>query len=173
MKNTPHVATPRYASWITALPFVVGCITLGFLGSFIGGAFQKQPWYDESPKPAIWPPQWVFPTVWIGNYICMGLASWHVWQCRQKRSVGKPLTIFALHLLHNFSFIPLVYHFKQKSVYVLMDMIGLGSGLVTMGAFARVSRIAGWLMLPYMGWLCFTTGIKVLWWRLSGWKIQE
>ena len=54
-----------------------------------------------------------------------------------------------------------------------MDMIGLGSGLVTMGVFARVSHAAEWLMLLYIGWLCFTTSIKVLWWRMNGWKIQE
>ncbi len=151
--------------WFTALPFVLGCILVGFLSSALGGAFKKQHWYDDSPKPPLWPPQWVFPTVWIGNYIFMGLATWQVWRYRQKTSVTKPLAIFAAHLLHNFSFMPIVYHFKKKSVYVLMDIIGLFSGITTTTEFASVSRVSALLMLPYLCWLFFTTFIKVLWWR--------
>ncbi len=156
----------RQRSWFIALPFVAGCMAIGFLSSFLGGAWRPQPWIDDSPKPTFWPPQWVFPVAWIGNYICIGIASSLVWQHRQRTSVVGPLTVFAIHLLHNFSFIPIVYRLKQKSVYVLMDGIGLVSGLVTTGLFVRVSRTAGWFMLPYLCWLAFTTYIKVLWWRL-------
>ncbi len=157
----------RQLSWLMVIPFVGVCMVGGFLSSFLGGAWKPQPWYDESPKPTFWPPQWVFPIVWIGNYICMGVASFLVWRNRQRISVTRPLIVFAIHLLHNFSFIPIVYRLKQKSVYVLMDTIGLVSGLVTTNMFVRVSRSAGWLMLPYMCWLWFTMYIKVLWWRMS------
>ena len=157
----------RQRSWLMAIPFVGGCLAIGFLSSYLGGAWKVQPWYDESPKPAFWPPQWVFPTVWVGNYICMGIASFLIWRNRQKMSVVKPLTVFAVHLLHNFSFIPIVYRIKRKSVYVSMDTIALVSGLITTSMFVRVSRTAGWLMLPYLCWLWFTTCIKVLWWRMD------
>ncbi len=148
-------------------PFVGVCLAIGLLSSFLGGAWKPQPWIDETPKPNFWPPQWIFPPVWVGNYIIMGVASFLIWQNRQRTSVTKPLTVFAIHLLHNFSFIPIVYRLKRKSVYVLMDSIGLGSGLVTASMFVRVSRAAGLIMLPYLGWLWFTTYIKVLWWQMN------
>jgi benzodiazapine receptor len=173
-KNTPSSSFPstRPSSWWVAGIFVVGCEAIGFLGSLLGGAFKKQPWYDESPKPAVWPPQWVFPLVWIGNYLFMGIAAWQVWRRRHEKAVQWPLGLFSLHLLHNFSFIPIVYRLKRQSVYVLMDTIGLFSGLITTRAFVRVSRPAGWWMLPYLCWLGFTTSIKVLWWRLSAKKTR-
>ena len=168
MKRQRHgLSQPSQGPWWDASLFVAGCMLIGFLGSYLGGAFKKQPWYDDSPKPRFWPPQWVFPTAWIGNYTFMGLALWQVWQQRQGATVAKPLAIFAIHLLHNFSFIPIVYQLKQKSVYVLMDTIGLCLGLVTTVAFARISQAAKWLMLPYLCWLFFTTSIKVFWWRMN------
>ncbi|GCE28369.1 mitochondrial benzodiazepine receptor/sensory transduction protein [Dictyobacter alpinus] len=156
-----------------ALPFVGGCIATGFLGSYLGGGFTRQSWYEDNAKPRLWPPQWFFPTVWIGNYILMGLALWQIWLQRQKSNIAGSLVIFALHLLHNFSFFAVIYHFKRRSVYVLMDVIGLFSGLLTNVVFARISRAAGWLMLPYIGWLFFTTGIKVLWWRMQTSTIDQ
>ncbi len=155
------------SSWRTAGLFIVGCLTLGFLSSYLGGAFKKQDWYDNTPKPKIWPPQWVFPVVWIANYTFMGLALGKVWEQRHQASIKGPLGFFALHFLHNLSFIPIVYHFKKRSVYVLMDTIGLVSGLVTTMSFAHVSKKAQQLMLPYMVWLFFTTSIKGMWWRMQ------
>jgi hypothetical protein len=104
-------------------------MAIGFLGSFLGGAWKAQPWYDESPKPPLWPPQWVFPTVWVGNYALMGSALSQVWQRQKSRSIARPLIVFGFHLLHNISFIPIVYRLKRKSVYVLMDTIALCSGV--------------------------------------------
>ena len=166
MRNRNTVLTKSRASWLTALPFIVVCEGIGFLSSFIGGAFKKQPWYDDSPKPAIWPPQWVFPVVWVANYTLMGLAVWKIWQRRNETSPGTQLGLFVVHLLHNFSFVPLVYRVKKKSFYVLMDTIGLVLGIATTRSFARVSRPATFFMLPYVGWLVFTTFIKFLWWQL-------
>lgn len=157
----------KYPTWLRALPFVGGCMAMGFLGSFLGGAWKSQPWYDESPKPPLWPPQWVFPTVWVGNYTLMGTALFQVWQRQKSRPIARPLAVFGLHLLHNVSFIPIIYRLKRKSVYVMMDTIALCSGFVTTLLFARVSRRAGWLMLPYLGWLGFTTFLKAAWWRMN------
>jgi tryptophan-rich sensory protein len=154
-------------TWFTALPFVLSCIFVGFLSSAIGGAFKRQQWYDDTAKPALWPPQWVFPTVWIGNYTLMGMATWQVWRHRRKTNVIRPLAVFVAHLLHNFSFLPVVNYVKRKDVYVLMDSIGLFGGLVTTAEYAKVSQGSGLLMFPYVCWLLFTTFIKVLWWRLK------
>ena len=165
MKNKTSVNAQ--SSWFSALPFVVGCIAVGFLGSYLGGAFKKHQWFDDSPKPSLWPPQWVFPPVWIGNYILMGLATWQVWLKRDVKSVRIPLAFFMFHLLHNFLFLPLVNRVQTKWFYVLMDTIGLSLGSITTLLFSRVSQSARLLMMPYVCWLCFTTFIKFLWWRIK------
>ena len=160
-------ASIKHSFRVTPLPFIISCMAIGFLSSFLGGAFKRQPWYDDTPKPTIWPSQWVFPVVWTGNYTLLGLAVWKVWQKGEVTSIQVPLRLFALHLLHNFSFIPIVYHIKKKSTYVIMDTISLVLGVITTLSFVRVSRSATFFMLPYLGWLCFTTTIKVLWWQMN------
>ena len=164
-KNSTTIDTQT--RWFGALPFILGCIAIGFLGSYLGGAFKKQQWYDDSPKPILWPPQWVFPTVWIGNYTFMGLAVWQIWRKRRVSSFITTFNVFMIHLLHNFIFIAAVNRVQKKSFYVLMDFIGLSSGVVTAWLFGRIAKSARLLMLPYICWLCFTTFIKILWWRMK------
>lgn len=161
------IEVSKAASKWGAIPFIGGCIAVGFSGSYLGGAFKKHDWVDNNPKPAIWPPQWAFPVVWIGNYTLMGLATWEVWKRRKEKEVSPALWLFGLHLLHNFLFIPTVYKAKKRSVYVLMDSIGVLLGAATTRAYSKVSRPATLWMLPYLGWLGFTTFIKVLWWRMA------
>jgi tryptophan-rich sensory protein len=158
---------PQKSPWWTAALFVMGCEGVGFASSYLGGAFKKQAWIDPTPKPAIWPPQWVFPFVWVGNYFCMGLAAWNVWRQRGKTEVSGALGVFGIHLLHNFVFIPLVNKVKKRSFYTIMDTMGLGLATITTLRFRPISRIASRWMLPYLGWLCFTTIIKFLWWQME------
>jgi tryptophan-rich sensory protein len=158
----------KKSSALTALLFVGGCQIIGFVGSFLGGAFKKQAWSDDTAKPGIWPPQRVFPLVWIGNYTLMGLASWQVWRERKARPVNRAFILFAIHLLDNFLFIPTVNAVKKRSFYTLMDALALILAVITARSFAKVSKPAFWLMLPYLGWLCFTTFIKFLWWQMEG-----
>ncbi len=151
--------------WGTTLKFIAGCMAVGFSGSGIGGAFKKQDWYDNTAKPAIWPPQWFFPLVWIANYAFMGRATALVWEERRKAGAVSALQLFVVHLLHNFLFIPLVYRVKKRWFYVLMDTVGLVLAGFTTLSYRRISKPAMQWMLPYQGWLCFTTFIKVIWWH--------
>jgi tryptophan-rich sensory protein len=158
---------PQKSAWWVAALFVAGCEAGGFVSSYLGGAFKKQEWYDNTPKPSIWPPQWFFPLVWVANYFCMGLATWNVWREREKAGVSSALGIFGLHLLHNFAFIPLVYSVKKRSFYTFMDSIGLGLATLTTLRFRPISQTATRWMLPYLAWLGFTTSIKFLWWQME------
>lgn len=153
--------------WVAAL-FSGGCLALGFLGSGLGGAFGPQPWYDDTPKPAFWPAQWVFPAVWVGNYTVMGIATWQVWRERATRPIALALALFVVHLAHNVAFIPVVNRARSRAVYVGMDATALALATATTVAFWRVAPPAARTMLPYLGWLVVTTWLKVRWWRLAG-----
>lgn len=81
--------------------------------------------------------------------------------------IGPPLALFAAHLAHNVAFIPVVNRARSRAVYVGMDSAALALATATTVAFRRVSPPAARTMLPYLGWLCVTTWLKVRWWRLT------
>ena len=159
--------TSQGTPWLFVVIFVIGCQSLSYLSGYLSGAFKPSPWIDDTAKPRTWPPWWVFPLVWIFNYSFMGSAVWQVWEMRQTASVAVPLILFGLNLAHNLTFMFFVYKVKTRPFYVVMDTVGLILVLLITMLFFSVSVIAGLLMLPYLGWMCYTTLIKYLWWRME------
>jgi hypothetical protein len=51
-------------AWWTAVPFVGACQIASGIGAWLSGVARPNPWVDETAKPWLWPPFWVFPTVW-------------------------------------------------------------------------------------------------------------
>ncbi|MEO8010199.1 MAG: TspO/MBR family protein, partial [Dokdonella sp.] len=50
----------------------------------------------------------------------------------------------------------------------LLDIIVLDILVIaTMALFLRTDRIAGWLMLPYLGWIAFATALNATIWQLN------
>jgi len=159
--------TVQGSSWLFVVLFVIVCQSLSYLSGYLGGAFKPSPWIDETAKPRLWPPWWVFPLAWIVNYSFMGCAVWLVWELREAASVSLPLILFGVNLVHNLTFMFFVYKVKTRPFYVFMDTVGLMLvGVITL-LFFSVSVSAGLLMLPYLGWMCYTTFIKYLWWRME------
>ena len=53
-----------------------------------------------------------------------------------------------------------------------VDILGLfGVGVMTAVEFGRVDEFAGWLMVPYVGWVGYAAAITVwVWWNNGGRK---
>ena len=154
--------------WWTAVIFVGGCEAVGLLSARIGGVHRANPWIDETPKPALWPPAWAFPSVWaIVNYPALGLATWLEWKRRHDTSIVNALRHFVALLGLNAAFLPLVYRVKTRSFFVEMDLLGALLTTMTARSYARVSRPGAYAITPYASWMWFTTIIKALWWRME------
>lgn len=165
--HTTHQPPPD--AWWTAALFVAGCELLGFASARLAGLQRPQPWIDETPKPAIWPPAWVFPAVFsLVNFPSLGIASWLVWRRRHVAPIGIAGRLLAAQLAYNAAFLPVVYAVKRRWCYVAMDVAGVGLTVATLRACRCVSRPAAVALLPFAVWLCFTTLVKALWWRMEG-----
>ncbi|MEQ8355113.1 MAG: TspO/MBR family protein [Kiloniellaceae bacterium] len=151
---------------IMLLVFVVVCLAVGRLGAAIT-APALETWYRGLAKPAWTPPDVVFPVAWSLLYLAMGIAAWLVWKSAERGELKLPMTLFfgqlAINVLWSFSF------FGQRNPLlglVSLAALFLAAALTTI-AFSRISRPAGWLLLPYLLWLGYAAALNFAIWRMN------
>lgn len=154
----PWFSTGSFAR--AALVAVPGILAVGGLAARVAGSTEANPWYQSLTLPALQPPGPLFGIAWAILYTLIGLALAMVWGTREAK--GKPLAIglFALGLAINLAWSPLFFKLHMISVALVVIIAMLIVALATCWAFFRVNRLAGFLMLPYLGWLCFATGLN-------------
>ena len=146
---------------IKAILCILLCLSAGGIGStFTASAIPA--WYATLVKPSFSPPNWVFAPVWTLLYITMGLAAAIVWQ----KSLGNPrvrtaLVIFLVQLILNMIWSVLFFGLRSP-LYGLVDILFLWAMiLVTIAQFSKVSIPAAALLIPYILWVTFATGLNL------------
>lgn len=122
-------------------------------------------WYASLNHPSIAPPNYLFAPVWTTLYILMAFAAWRVWKKTGTRSVE--MAAFALQLILNFAW-SAVFFALHSIGGALAEIIALDLAILTTAIlFFRRDRIAGLLLLPYLGWTVFATVLTHAFWRLN------
>jgi tryptophan-rich sensory protein len=130
---------------------VAVCLAVGGLGSLWTSAGVKS-WYPSLVKPAFTPPGWLFGPVWTGLYVLMGVAAALVWQ---KVGWNAALGLFVAQLVLN-ALWSLLFFRLQSPLLGLIGIVALWAVLLAaVIAFARIERVAGWLLVPYLLWVSF------------------
>lgn len=146
-----------------ALPLVVGGVAGLFTQPEIDG------WYKTIQKPSWQPPNGLFGPVWTTLYVMMGIAFYLCWRSGAPQARKRPaMVLWSAQLLLNFvwSFI----FFNQHQIgWALVDIGALWLFiLLTIFAFARISKAAAWLLVPYIGWVSFAGILNFTIYRLNG-----
>lgn len=154
----------RIRSGLELLGWFVLCQAVGGLGAIatIGGV---RDWYPTIVKPAWTPPNWVFGPVWTALYALMAVAAWRVARRRDVAPVGPALFMFLVQLGLNcaWSFLFFGAHLLGVSFAELLLM--LAAILLTMARFARIDRVAMYLLVPYLAWVCYASTLNGgTWW---------
>lgn len=137
------------------LAFFVGlALAVGYLGSQATTP-ALDPWYAGLTKPALNPPNWVFPVVWTSLFVLMGIAAWAVWRTAGLEGAGGTLSVYLIQLGLNLTWSVLFFG-QQRPDLAFMEIWALLAAIVLMLAlFWRHSRIAGLLIVPYLVWVSF------------------
>lgn len=138
-------------------------LLLGTLSGRYAGSTEANPWFEGLAKPALQPPGPVFGIVWTILYILMGLALAAVINARGARGRAVAVGLFAVQLALNLGWSPLFFRAHQISGSLVLLIAIFVAAIATTFAFARVRRIAAWLLVPYLLWLGFAA---VLNWRI-------
>jgi tryptophan-rich sensory protein len=113
-------------------------------------------WYASLRKPWFNPPGWIFGPVWGVLYTLMGIALFLIWRTGLKgRQEKLAVLIFAVQLALNALWS--VIFFGARSIPAAMvEIILLWLAiLATIISFAKISRMAAWLLSPYLLWVSF------------------
>lgn len=142
--------------WLVLAGFLGLCLIVGGLGGYVTAPSVIE-WYPTLVKPSWQPPNWLFGPVWTVLYVMMAVAAWLVWKAGNARSA---LTLWGAQLLLNFAWSFLFFGARSPGLG-LIDIIALWLAIAaTIFAFAFKSRLAAFLMVPYLCWVSFALALN-------------
>ena len=144
-----------------------GWLVACFAAASLGAVFMPGEWYAGLRKPAWNPPGWVFGPVWSALYTMMAVAAWLVWKRGGFVAQRRPLALFLAQLVLNAAWTPLFFGLQQPGI-AFVEIVLLWLAIAsTLAAFRPVSRVAAWLLAPYLVWVSFATMLNFALWRLN------
>lgn len=150
---------------------LVSAIVISEFAGALGSIFTAPSitgWYAALTKPEFSPPNWVFGPVWITLYALMGSAAFLIW----KKGLGRQdvkiaLCIFLGQLVLN-TFWSFIFFSLRSPVGAFVEIIFLWLAiLATIFAFAKISKLAAWLLLPYIVWVTFAAYLNYSIWVIN------
>jgi translocator protein len=122
-------------------------------------------WFASSTQAPWMPAGWMFRTVWIGLYACIGVSAWLVW--RGGALLGRVLGYYLLQLALNLAW-PLMFF----AMFPMMGSAALWLAFAIICALACVLALlvveagpvhtwAGLLVLPYFSWVVFSASLNL------------
>lgn len=169
---------------------IVVCQLAGAIGAVvtvpaIGG------WYSALNKPEITPPGWVFGPAWTVLYFLMGIALYLVWEKNWEARVPAAvktsrawnrfsrklfdgdwrrqnvILIFAIQSFLNILWSLLFFELKSPGVAFFELLMLWVAILYTIINFWRVSKPAGYLLVPYLFWVAFAGYLNFSIWMMN------
>ncbi len=143
------------------------CLIIGFLSGYATQS-SVDDWYVTLNKPSFNPPNWVFAPTWTFLYILMGISAGIVWSKGfYHKWVKTALYHFGFQLLFNALWSIVFFGFMQP-FWALVVILGLIMLIVlTIKWFLVVNKIAAYLLIPYLLWVCFATVLNYKIWELN------
>ena len=109
--------------------------------------------FQTLEKPPIAPPAWLFPVVWTVLYILMGIASYLILIAKQDNRTASRL--YGLQIIFNF-FWPILFFNLELYLFSFIWLVALWLlVLMTIISFYKLSKPAGYLMIPLLLWITF------------------
>jgi tryptophan-rich sensory protein len=144
-----------------ALPLLVGFTASLFTRPEIEG------WYRALQRPEWNPPDWLFAPVWTSLYILMGVACYLIWIKAPSAQRRDAMVLYFVQLALNFTWSFLFFRMHQPgSAFAEIILLWLCI-LLTIFAFARLNRLAAWLLVPYISWVSFAAILNYTIWQLN------
>lgn len=146
---------------------IIVCESAGLIGSiFTFPAIAG--WYSGLVRPEIAPPNWIFGPVWTTLFVLMGIAAFLVWKNgRDRQEVKIALAIFGGQLILN-TLWSIIFFGLHNPGAALLEIVFLWLAiLATIITFARISRRAAWLLVPYILWVSFAGYLNYSIWILN------
>ena len=114
-------------------------------------------WYQSLIQPPLAPPAWIFSPVWTILYILMAISLFLYARKSAYKNKSWGYVLFFTQLLVNFAWTPAFFGVKNivlaLAIIILLDILVL----FTIIEFAKISKTASRLLIPYFVWILFAT----------------
>lgn len=121
--------------------------------------------YAILDKPTWAPPPWLFAPAWGLLYLLMAIAAFRVWRGAGLSAARGALTLYVGQLVLNALWTWLFFVWRDGP-WAIAEVVTLwGAILLNMVAFWRHDRLAGALLIPYLGWVSFATALTISVWQ--------
>ncbi|MEV2242350.1 TspO/MBR family protein [Micromonospora sp. NPDC049891] len=148
--------------WWALAGFALAVLAAAVIGNLAASGAADQ--YANLDQPAWSPPSWLFGPVWTVLYVTIAVAAWLVWR---RVGFGAALGAWAVQLVLNAAWTPLFFAGDRYGLaFVEIILLWLAIG-VTVLLFARASRLAAALLLPYWAWVTFAAALNYSIWQLN------
>ncbi len=114
-------------------------------------------WYDTLHKPYFTPPSYVFPIVWTFLYISIILALIFFMKDGFKEGKSMPFYIYLVQMFLNLAWSPVFFGMHKMEYALAIVVLMTALTFIIIVEFYKFSKIASYLMMPYVAWLFFAT----------------
>jgi benzodiazapine receptor len=151
------------ATALSLAGFVVVVLAIAAIGAVASASAGEQ--YALFVQPPWAPPAWLFGPVWTVLYLTIAVSGWLVWR---RAGLTYPAHLaYAAQLLLNLGWSPLFFGAGLLGV-AFAEIVLLWTAIVTtIVLFARISRPAAALLLPYLVWVTFAAALNLAIWQLN------
>lgn len=137
--------------WKTLIICLIIPLAVGIISAFL--TRNNMETFDLINKPFLALPSWLFPVVWTILYILMGIASYLVFISEKPNKTA--LTVYGLQLIFNF-FWSIIFFNLELYLFAFIWLVLLWLLVIkTTILFYQISKLAGYLMIPYLLWVTF------------------
>ena len=123
--------------------------------------------YSAVVKPALTPPEIVFPIVWTILYALMAVSAARIWLTEESAERDRGLKLYVVQLGMNFLWSIFFFNFQAYG-FSFFWLIGLLVAIVLMTiSFYKTDKIAAYLLIPYILWVSFAGYLNFMVWMLN------
>ena len=140
----------RTIQWKPLLFFLIYTFVWGGIGALLGGKMDL----SSLDQPPLTPPSWLFPVAWSILYALMAIAAYLVYVSNDTDRFYA-LKFYLIQVIVNALWTLFFFRLEWRLFAFIWLVILLVLVVFTAVRFKPVSRIAAYLLIPYILWLCF------------------
>ena len=138
-------------------------IAVGTLSALFSGNMSL---YSKINKPALSPPGFIFPIVWLILYFLMGISSYIIYESDSPEK-WKALKTYALQLFFNFWWSIIFFRFSLYLFAFLWLLSLIAIITVMIYRFYQIKPFSSYLQIPYLLWCLFASYLNFMIYRLN------
>lgn len=128
---------------------------VAFIGSLLTSPSVNSSWYN-SVKPAITPPNGVFPVVWNILFLLIAVSLYFSWiKSKNRKNKTKVAFVFGVNLILNLLW-SFLFFYLQSPALAFYELIIFGASIIAMIFIThKIKKVSAYLLIPYAIWVAF------------------